>query len=100
MVFANIGTIGVLPGMREAVVEILTRPNPELINAGCLQYDVGVSESEPNAVFVIERWESEQAHQASLQLASVQALIHEARPMLSGQMDGGRFHVVGSPIVQ
>lgn len=98
MTFANVGTLGVKPGKRDEVVEILTRPNLGTDDIGCLLYEVGVSEDEPDAVFVMELWESAEAHQRSLQLDSVRAAIAEAMPLLSGQMSGSRFTVVGSPL--
>lgn len=71
MPFANAGTLGVKPGNRDALVEILTRANPELASAaGCPLYEVGVNDDEPDHVFVLELWESAEAHQASLQLES------------------------------
>lgn len=98
MTFANVGSLGTQPGHRDQVVTILTRANPSLKEAGCLLYEVGTSEDEPNTVFVTELWESAAAHQASLQLASVRAAIAEAKPLLSGQMSGHRFTVAGSPL--
>lgn len=47
--------------------------------------------------FVVELWESAEAHSASLQLESVRAAIAEAMPLLSGKMGGFRFQVAGSP---
>jgi len=52
----------------------------------------------PDRVFVSELWESAKAHQASLQLESVRAAIAEAMPLLSGEMSGSRFNVIGSPL--
>lgn len=98
MTFANVGTLGVQPGKREEVVAILTRPSHDLAGAGCLSYEVGVSDEHPDTVFVSELWESAEAHQASLQLASVRIAIAEAMPLLSGEMGGNRFEVVGSPL--
>ncbi|MER3389065.1 MAG: putative quinol monooxygenase [Microcella sp.] len=98
MTFANVGTFGATPGHRESLVDILTRRNAALAGAGCLLYEVGVNESEPNTVFVVELWQSAEQHAASLQLPEVQAAIAEARPMLSGQMGGYRFEVAGSPL--
>ncbi|ROR72816.1 putative quinol monooxygenase [Bogoriella caseilytica] len=98
MTFANVGTLGVQPGKREELIAILTRSNPELKSAGCLAYEVGVSEEAPDTVFVAELWESVDAHQASLQLPSVRAAIAEAVPLLTGEMDGFRFIVAGSPL--
>lgn len=98
MTFANVGTLGALPGKRDELVAILTRPSPELVEVGCLSYEVGISDDDPETVFVAELWTSAEAHRASLQLDSVRASISEARPLLSGQMGGHQFHVVGSPI--
>lgn len=98
MTFANVGTLGVKPGARDQLVTILTRASPELASAGCLLYEVGVNDDSPDTVFVVELWESAAAHQASLQLESVRSAIAEAMPLLSGEMGGWRFDVVGSPL--
>jgi quinol monooxygenase YgiN len=98
MTFANIGHLGVLPGKRDELVALLSRPSGEMAAIGCLQYDVGVSDDSPDTVFVIERWMSEEAHRASLQLPSVRAAIAEAMPLLSGEMGGSQFEIVGSPL--
>lgn len=98
MTFANTGSLGALPGKRDELVALLTRPSADLAETGCLLYEVGVSDDEPDTVFVVELWESAEAHRASLGLPSVQAAIAEARPLLSGVMGGHRFEVVGSPL--
>lgn len=98
MTFANVGTLGTKPGRRDEVVAILTRRNAQLQEAGCLLYEVGVDDEHPDTVFVAELWTSAEAHRASLQLESVQAAIAEAMPLLSGEMGGSRFTVVGSPL--
>ncbi|MCW4386337.1 antibiotic biosynthesis monooxygenase [Salinibacterium sp. SYSU T00001] len=98
MTFANVGTLGTKPGKRDEVVAILTRRNPQLGEAGCLLYEVGVNDDEPDTVFVAELWTSAEAHRASLQLDSVRAAIAEAMPLLSGEMGGRQFSVVGSPL--
>ena len=98
MTYANMGTLGTLPGKRDELVAILTRPSLELGRAGCLLYEVGVNDERPDTVFVAELWTSSEAHQASLELDSVRAAISEARPLLSGVMGGFSFHVSGSPL--
>lgn len=98
MTFANVGTLGTQPGKRDELVAILTRLNPDLRDAGCLLYEVGINPDEPDTVFVAEIWESAEAHQGSLQLESVRAAIAEAMPLLTGQMGGNQFTVVGSPL--
>ncbi|WP_285242730.1 putative quinol monooxygenase [Pseudarthrobacter sp. fls2-241-R2A-127] len=98
MTFANVGMLGTKPGRRDALVAILLRPKPGMREAGCLLYEVGINDDVPDTVFVSELWESAEAHQASLQLESTRAAIAEAMPLLSGQMSGHRFTVLGSPL--
>ena len=98
MTFANVGTLGAAPGRRDDLLAHLTRHSPVLAEAGCLLYEVGVSTDEPDTVFVVELWESAEAHRASLDLPEVRTSIEEARPLLSGVFGGFRFDVVGSPL--
>jgi quinol monooxygenase YgiN len=98
VVFANAGTLGAAPGRRDELVAHLTKRSDALAEIGCLAYEVGVNEDQPDTVFVVELWESAEAHQASLSRPDVQASIAEARPLLSGEFGGFRFDVVGSPL--
>lgn len=98
MTFATTGTLGVVPGKRDELVAHLTKRSDTLKQIGCLAYEVGVSDDDPDTVFVIELWESADAHQSSLALPEVQASIAAARPLLSGVFGGFRFNVVGSPL--
>ncbi len=98
MTYAHTGSLGTQPGKRDAVIEILTRLNPDLVAAGCLLFEIGTKDDEPDTIFAIEIWESAEAHQASLQLPSVKAAIDEAVPLLSGQFESRDFTVVGSPL--
>ncbi|MFE9245265.1 putative quinol monooxygenase [Nocardiopsis sp. NPDC006938] len=98
MTFANVTTLETVTGGRDEVVALLTRSGPELRAAGCLLYEVGVNDDHPDTVYVVELWESERAHRASLDLEGVRAAIAEARPRLTGRVGGERFTVVGSPL--
>lgn len=98
MVYANVGTLGTLPGKRDELVARLTRRSEALAGIGCLAYEVGMNDDEPDTVFVIELWENAEAHRASLALPEVQASITQARPLLSGDFGGYRFQVIGSPL--
>lgn len=57
--------------------------------AACRLYVVSRDPVDPEAVWVMEVWESAEAHRASLELAAVQELIARARPLLAGM--GERF---------
>lgn len=96
--FANAGTLGAVPGKRDELVAHLTQRSDRLKAIGCLFYEVGVNDDEPDTVFVVELWESAASHQSSLGLPEVQASIAAARPLLSGAFGGFRFEVVGSPL--
>jgi quinol monooxygenase YgiN len=98
MTFANVGTLGVVSGKRDELVLHLTQRSEILGQIGCLAYEVGVNDDDPDTVFVMELWESEEAHRSSLALPEVQASITVARPLLSGTFGGFRFNVVGSPL--
>lgn len=98
MTFANVGTLGTVSGKRDELVAHLTQHSDTLKQIGCLAYEVGVSDDDLDTVFVMELWESAEAHQASLALPEVQAAIAAARPLLSGTFGGFRFTVVGSPL--
>ncbi|WP_166844719.1 putative quinol monooxygenase [Isoptericola sp. BMS4] len=98
MTFANVGTLGAAPGRRDELVAHLTQHSTELADAGCLLYEVGVNDEQPDTVFVAELWTSAEAHRASLQLPAVRESIAAARPLLSGEFGGLRFDVVGSPL--
>lgn len=98
MVFANAGTLGAVPGKRDELVAHLIKRSGALSELGCLMYEVGVNEDEPDTVFVVELWESAAAHRGSLARSEVQASVAEARPLLSGEFGGFRFEVIGSPL--
>ncbi len=98
MYFSSIGTMGVKPGQRNAVIDILTRSNPALAEIGCLVYEVGGRDDDPDTVYVCEVWESEEAHAQSLELDSVKEAIAEAMPLLTGDFGGYDFMVAGSPL--
>ena len=98
MTFANVGTLGAVPGKRDELVRHLVHSGDGLAEVGCLLYEVGVSPDHPATVFVMELWQDEAAHRASLQLPQVQASIAAARPLLNGEFGGFSFDVVGSPL--
>jgi quinol monooxygenase YgiN len=98
MTFVNVATLGAVPGRRDELVAHLTQRSDILRDAGCLAYEVGVNEDEPDTVFVAETWASPEAHTASLSLPEVLAGIAAARPLLSGAFGGFNFTVVGSPL--
>lgn len=58
---------------------------------GCRLYAVSRDPTETEAVWVVEFWESAEAHRASLELTAVQELISRARPIIAAM--GERFEL-------
>jgi quinol monooxygenase YgiN len=93
--YGYLGTLRAKPGHRDEVVDILLSGPGHVGPAGCQQYVVGVSESDPDLIFVTEIWQSKEHHDASLQLPEVRAAIASAMPLLTGDFTGQELTVVG-----
>ena len=63
--------------------------------AGCHLYVVSRDPGDPDAVWVVEVWESAEAHRASLELEAVQQLIARARPVIAGMGERIELEPVG-----
>lgn len=61
----------------------------------CYCYIVGMNPAEPDAVYVYEVWESEAAHDVSLQLPVFANLIQKARPIIAGMEDFPSLTIFG-----
>lgn len=51
---------------------------------GCLSYIVALEDSDPQAIWVTEVWESAADHAASLGIPAVQRTIEQGRPLIAG----------------
>lgn len=80
--YGLIGKMKCVAGMRDELVSILMEGSSAM--PGCLSYIIARDPTDPDAIWITEAWESQQQHQASLKLASVQAAIGRARPLLAG----------------
>lgn len=90
------GKLVAQPGRREELVTLLLDGADELGDLpGCLQYLINLAEAEPNAIWVTEIWESEAAHDASLELDAVRAIIARARPLIAPGGEQIRLTPVG-----
>ncbi|MBT8197432.1 MAG: antibiotic biosynthesis monooxygenase [Acidimicrobiia bacterium] len=79
--YGLIGKIRTAEGAAERLADILggLRSMP-----GCISYVPALDAADPDVVWVIEVWESADAHSASLQLPEVQSAIAEGRPLIVG----------------
>jgi quinol monooxygenase YgiN len=95
MTYGYLATMKARPGRRDDVVAILLRGSDGLRAAGCRLYAVGVSETDPDTIWVNELWGSKKEHDDSLTLPAAKAAIAEALPMLTGEFGGQELTVVG-----
>jgi quinol monooxygenase YgiN len=80
--YALFGKMVAAPGRRDDLIGYMSEGAAAM--PGCLLYLLSTSETEPEAVFVYEVWESRQHHADSLKLPAVQAAIAKARPIIAG----------------
>lgn len=78
--YGLIGRIRAVDGGRDELAAILAGMGEM---PGCLSYVVAGDDSDPDALWVTEVWESAEAHAASLGLPSVQAAIELGRPLIA-----------------
>ena len=85
--------IDVVAGKRDALAAILL--NGVAGMPGCRSYVVAKDLENPDALWVTEVWDSEEAHAESLSLPSVQAAIREGRPMIAGFSERSETEPIG-----
>jgi quinol monooxygenase YgiN len=88
--YGLIGKMPVAPGKRDELIAILIEGVAGM--PGCLSYVVARDESDADAIWITEVWDSRESHQASLGLPSVQQAIARGRPLIAGF--GERFETV------
>jgi quinol monooxygenase YgiN len=82
------------PGQRDALVALLLDATGAAM-PGCRLYVVSEIQGEPDAIAITEVWDDRAAHDASLQLDSVRALIANARPLIASMGESLELRPVG-----
>ena len=80
--YGLIGKIKVIPGKREALIEILLQGVSGM--PGCLSYVVAQDPADADSIWITEVWQSQESHRASLSIPSVQNAIALGRPLIAG----------------
>lgn len=94
--YGRCGRIVATAGDGEALAGHLLDAASALHNVGgCHLYVVSRDPADPDAVWVVEFWESADAHRASLELSAVQELISRARPIIAAMGEPLEFEPVG-----
>lgn len=90
--YGLIGKMKAVPGRRDELLAILLQGTRDM--PGCLSYIVATDPADGDAAWITEVWDSQQSHEASLALPSVQAAIAKGRPLIAGFSD----RVVTTPV--
>lgn len=95
-VFPEYGLIGEMlaqPGRRAELAAILAEGTADM--PGNMGYIIGESSENPDALWIVEIWQTREHHGASLQLPQVQAAIARGRPLIAGFGQRIEFRPVG-----
>ena len=87
--YGIIGQLKATEGHRDQLINILLSGTQNM--PGCKLYAISADVADETSIWITEIWDSEAAHQASLQLPSVQQAIAAGRPMIAGF---GARHIV------
>lgn len=93
--FGMVGSMKTAPENRDKLVSILIQAaNLMKDQEGCQHYIVSKDENDESLTWVVEFWTSKAAHDTSLQMPEVRALISEAMPLLIGSPSGATLQPV------
>ena len=87
--FGMVGKMTTAPENRDTLLDILTQAS-QMMEAldECQFYVVSKDAGDDGTIWVMELWDSKDAHDQSLTRDDVRALIGQAMPLLTGQPDG------------
>ena len=88
--YGLIGKIKTADGKRNELISILLEGTSDM--PGCIHYVIAKDTNDPNAIWVTEVWDTQENHQNSLSLPSVQEAITRGKPLMTGF--GERFETV------
>ena len=80
--YGLLGQMMAAPGKRAELVAILTEGTDEM--PGNIAYLIGEDSANSDAIWIVELWDSKEAHAASLKIPAVQAAIKRGRPLIAG----------------
>ena len=80
--YGVIGKIKAIHGKRDELMSILLEGSARM--PGCLSYVVAKDTTDVDAIWVTEVWDTQESHQNSLSLPTVQGAIARGRPLITG----------------
>jgi len=79
--YGLIAKMSLLPGKREEVIALLAESSRNM--PGCFSYVIANDAANEDILWVTEVWESRSAHDASLTLRAVRAVIPKIKPLVA-----------------
>ncbi|SDN88174.1 putative quinol monooxygenase [Phyllobacterium sp. OV277] len=80
--YGLIGKMQAVAGKRDELLGIMLADVSEM--PGCLSYVIATDPTDADGIWITEVWDNQESHRNSLALASVQATITKARPLIAG----------------
>lgn len=80
--YGLLGQMLAQPGKRAELVAALAEGTGEM--PGNIAYLIGEDSANPDAIWIVELWDSKESHAASLALPAVQEAIRKGRPLIAG----------------
>jgi quinol monooxygenase YgiN len=96
MAYALLNKLTAKPGKRGQVIDILIESG-ELFddNPACVLYLVSESADDPNLVWVVDLWTSQEAHAEALKAPELRPYVEKALPLLEGMPEQIEVRPVG-----
>jgi quinol monooxygenase YgiN len=96
MAYALLNKLTAKPGKRGQVIDILIESG-ELFddNPACVLYLVSESADDPNLVWVVDLWTSQEAHAEALKAPELRPYVEKALPLLHGMPEQIEVRPVG-----
>jgi quinol monooxygenase YgiN len=91
--YGLLGQMMAQPGQRAALVAILSESTGAM--PGNIAWVIGEDSANPDAIWIVELWDSKASHAASLKLPTVQEAIRKGRPLIAGFGTRAEFKPVG-----
>ena len=80
--YGLISKMEAVPERRDALISILVEGAANM--PGCLSYIVAKDQTEPDAIWITEVWDTQVSHEASLSLPQVRDAIARGRSLIAG----------------
>ena len=79
--FGLIAKLTIVPGRRQDAIDLLASSTRDM--PVCFSYVIAKDAADENVLWVTEIWESQSAHDASLTLRAVQAVLPQVKPLIA-----------------